>query len=181
MAATISINMRLTSLIENATCIQDLTPLLNIMFRLTEMKDMMKQQLSTMNISQKHDLYLKASPMDHVLPHHILQYIIGFNEDLRHSALVNKTFHTCYKSAQRLLLRRQQTDWQKEFNHLYSDFDNNRIINVYPSPHYNVLTLATQHARPGDTLLIHQGVYQFEQKYEVNKDITLIGYDSEVV
>eukprot|EP01083_Nonionella_stella_P149287 473870_1 len=112
MASPMLINQTLMSLIESATCIQDLTPLLNSMFRLMEMKDLVKQRLSAMNISQKRDLHFNVSPMDELLPHHIIQYMIGFNEDLRNVALVNKTFHKCSQSAQLLLLRQQQTDWQ---------------------------------------------------------------------
>eukprot|EP01083_Nonionella_stella_P148544 470381_1 len=131
MSSPILITQTLVSLVERATCIQELTPLLNSMFRLTEMKDIVKQRLSAMNISQKRDLHLKVSPMDELLPHHIIQYMVGFNEDHRNVALVNKTFHKCSQSAQRLLLRQQQTDWQREFNDLHSDFGNNRITHVY--------------------------------------------------
>eukprot|EP01083_Nonionella_stella_P062669 162944_1 len=95
MASPTLINQALLSLIDSATCIHDLAPLLNIMFSLTEIKHITKQRLSTMNIAQKHDLHLKASPMDELLPHDIVQYMIGFNEDLRDIALVNKTFHKC--------------------------------------------------------------------------------------
>eukprot|EP01083_Nonionella_stella_P258875 884295_1 len=181
MASSMSLNIKLISLVESATCIQDLTPLLNIVLGLTEIKDIVKQRLSVMNIPQKRDLYLKAAPMDELLPRHIVQYMIGFNEDLRQTALVNKTFHKCCQSAQRLLLRQQQTDWQKEFTHLHSDFSNNRITNIYPSSHFNTLAFAIQHAKSGDTLLIHQGVYAFKQDYEVNKNIKCIGYDSNVI
>eukprot|EP01084_Bolivina_argentea_P058742 107242_1 len=146
MSSPILITQTLVSLVERATCIQDLTSLLNSMFRLTEMKDIVKQRLSAMNISQKRDLHLKVSPMDELLPHHIIQYIFGFNEDHRNVALVNKTFHKCSQSAQRILLRQQQTDWQREFNDLHSDFGNNRITHVYSSPHHNTLPLAIEHA-----------------------------------
>eukprot|EP01083_Nonionella_stella_P149286 473865_1 len=105
MASPMLINQTLMSLIESATCIQDLTPLLNSMFGLTGLKDIVKQRLSAMNISQKTDLHFKVSPMDEVLPHHIVQYMIGFSEDQRNVALVNKTFHQCCKSSQRLFLR----------------------------------------------------------------------------
>eukprot|EP01083_Nonionella_stella_P076070 207085_1 len=118
-----------------------------------------------------------APPMDEVLPHDIVQCIVGLNDDLRHIELVNKTFHKCCKSAQRLLLRQQETVWQKEFNQC---INNNRIINVYPSPHNNTLALAIQHAKSGDTLLIHKGVYQLQPGYEVNKSIKLIGYGCNV-
>eukprot|EP01083_Nonionella_stella_P282726 962069_1 len=155
MASPMLINQTLMSLTESATSIQDLTPLLNSMFRLTEMKDIVQQRLSTMNISEQTDLHFKVSPMDEVLPHHIVQYMIGFNEDPRHIALVNKTLHQCCKSSQRLFLRQQQTDWEREFNDLQSDFGNNRIINVYSSPHHNTLPLAIERARSGDTLVIH--------------------------
>eukprot|EP01083_Nonionella_stella_P259559 886099_1 len=181
MSSPILITQTLVSLVERATCIQDLTPLLNSMFRLTEMKDIVKQRLSAMNISQKRDLHLKVSPMDELLPHHIIQYMVGFNEDHRNVALVNKTFHKCSQSAQRLLLRQQQTDWQREFNDLHSDFGNNRITHVYSSPHHNTLRPAIEHAHAGDTLIIHQGVYEFEGEYEVEKNIKLIGYGSNVV
>eukprot|EP01083_Nonionella_stella_P174278 603690_1 len=137
MSSSILITKTLMSHIESATCIQDLIHLLNSMFRLTEMKDIVQQRLSTMNISEKTNLHFKVSPMNELLPHHIIQYIFGFNEDHRNVALVNKTFHKCSQSAQRLLLRQQQTDWQREFNDLHSDFGNNRIINVYSSPHHN--------------------------------------------
>eukprot|EP01083_Nonionella_stella_P030667 84038_1 len=156
MSSPILITQTLVSVVERATCIQDLTSLLNSMFRLTEMKDIVKQRLSAMNISQKRDLHLKVSPMDELLPHDIIQYMVGFNDDLRNVALVNKTFHQCCKSSQRLFLRQQQTDWEREFNALHSDFGNNRIINVYSSPNHN-LPLVIEHARSGDTLVIHQG------------------------
>eukprot|EP01083_Nonionella_stella_P187793 690897_1 len=100
MSSSILITQTLMSLIESATCIQDLTPLLNSMFGLTGLKDIVKQRLSAMNISQKRDLHFTVSPMDELLPQHIVQYMIGFNEDPRHIALVNKTFHQCCKSPQ---------------------------------------------------------------------------------
>eukprot|EP01083_Nonionella_stella_P104579 299945_1 len=134
-----------------------------------------------MDISEKTNLHFKVSPMDEVLPHHIVQYMIGFNEDQRNVALINKTFHQCCKSSQRLFLRQQQTDWEREFNALHSDFGNNRIINVYSSPHHNTLPLAIEHAQSGDTLVIHQGVYEFQEEYVMNKSIKLIGYGSNVV
>eukprot|EP01083_Nonionella_stella_P019146 53227_1 len=124
MASTVLLN-----LIESAKCVEDLNPLMNAMFGLKNMKDTMKQHLSTMNVSQKRDLHLKASPIDDVLPHHIVQHMIGFNDDLRPTALVNKTFHKCCKSSQRIFLRQQQTDLEKEFNDLHPDFGNNRIVN----------------------------------------------------
>eukprot|EP01083_Nonionella_stella_P030670 84045_1 len=181
MSSPILITQTLVSVVERATCIQDLTSLLNSMFRLTEMKDIVKQRLSAMNISQKRDLHLKVSPMDELLPHHIIQYMVGFNEDHRNVALVNKTFHKCSQSAQRLLLRQQQTDWQREFNDLHSDFGNNRITHVYSSTHQNTLPLAIEHAQEGDTLIIHQGVYEFEGEYAMDKNIKLIGYGSNVI
>eukprot|EP01083_Nonionella_stella_P215137 774587_1 len=182
MASPVLLNQTLMSLIDSATCIQDIKPLWNTMFGLTEMKNIMKQRLSTMNIAQKRDLHLKVSPMDETLPHHIVQYLIGFNDDLRHISLVNKTFHKCCESSQRLFLRQQETVWQKEFNALHSDFRNNRITHVYPSPHHNALILAMQHAQSGDTLLIHQGVYEFTKSYHAaNKSIKLIGYGSNVI
>eukprot|EP01084_Bolivina_argentea_P058743 107244_1 len=146
MSSPILITQTLVSLVERATCIQDLTSLLNSMFRLTEMKDIVQQRLSTMNISEKTNLHFKVPPMDEVLPHHIVQYMIGFSEDQRNVALVNKTFHQCCKSSQRLFLRQQQTDWEREFNDLQSDFGNNRITHVYSSPHHNTLPLAIEHA-----------------------------------
>eukprot|EP01083_Nonionella_stella_P117404 349854_1 len=152
---------------------------------------------SAMNISQKHVLHFKVSPMHELLPHDILQYMIGFNEDLRNVALVNKTFHRCSRSEQRLFLRQQQTDWEREFNdNCLIDFAKGRIINVYSSPRRNTLSLATQHARSGDTLVIHQGVYPFrfadprfsdydslylDMYPDVFKSIKLIRYDSNVV
>eukprot|EP01083_Nonionella_stella_P199082 730308_1 len=121
MASPSLINQTLMSLIDSTTCIKDLTPFMNIMFGLTEMKDIVKHRLSGMNISQKRDLHFKVSPMDELLPHRIVQYMIGFNEDLRPIALINKTFHKCCKSLQRLLLRQQQFASIKrqfiEFNH----------------------------------------------------------------
>eukprot|EP01083_Nonionella_stella_P151419 483721_1 len=182
MASPTLINQTLMSLIESAECIQDLIPFLKTLFGVQEMKDIIKHRLSTRNISQKRDLHLKVSPMDELLPHHIIQYLVGFNDDLRHIALVNKTFHKGCNSSQRVLLRQQQTDWEKEFNALHSDFTNkNRIINVYPSPHHNTLSLAIAYAQSGDTLLIHQGVYQFQEYYQVNKNIKLIGYGPNVI
>eukprot|EP01083_Nonionella_stella_P174279 603699_1 len=184
MASPVLLNQTLMSLIDSATCIQDIKPLWNTMFGLTEMKNIMKQRLSTMNIAQKRDLHLKVSPMDETLPHHIVQYLIGFNDDLRHISLVNKTFHKCCESSQRLFLRQQQSDWQKEFNELHPDFGNNRIVNVYPSSlsHVNPLRLAMQHAQSGDTLLLHQGIYEFDQVHEcVDENIKLIGWGSNVV
>eukprot|EP01083_Nonionella_stella_P273101 926387_1 len=115
-------NLKLVSTVENARCIQDLMPLLNSIFNLTEMKDIVKQRLSTLNIQQKQKAYLKASPIDEVLPRCIVQHIIGFNDDLRQTELVNKTFHECCDSVQRLVLRQQPMDWQSEFNNLHSDF-----------------------------------------------------------
>eukprot|EP01083_Nonionella_stella_P022693 62727_1 len=167
--------LNLFSLIESATCIQDLTPLLNIVFSLDEMKNLTKKRVSIMDIHQKQDSYLKVSPMDEVLPHCIVQYVIGFNEDLRTIQLVNQTFHECCDSAQRLWLRQQHTNWQAEFT------PDHRIINVYPSAHYNTLPLAIEHAQSGDTLIIHQGVYEFQQEYELDKNIKLIGYGSNVI
>eukprot|EP01083_Nonionella_stella_P134752 409942_1 len=183
MASSLSVNLKLVSLIESVTCIQDLMPFLNAMFGvspLTELKEIMKQRLSTMHIQQKHDLYLKASPMDEVLPQCIVEYVIGFNDDLRSIELVNKTFHKCCDSIQRRVLRKKETEWQTEFNKLHSDFKDNRIINVYPSTHHNTLPLAIEHAQSGDTLLIHQGVYQFKEPYTLNKSIKLIGYGPNV-
>eukprot|EP01083_Nonionella_stella_P170519 580457_1 len=174
MASSMSLNIKLISLVESATCIQDLTPLLNIVLGLTEIKDIVKQRLSVMNIPQKRDLYLKAAPMDELLPRHIVQYMIGFNEDLRQTALVNKTFHKCSKSSQRLLLQQTVTVWQNEFNNLHSDLGNNRIINVYPSMRCNTLPLAIQHAQSGDTLIIHEGTYVFQQDYRMDKNIKFI-------
>eukprot|EP01083_Nonionella_stella_P280658 954762_1 len=183
MSSPMLITQALVSLIENATCVQDLTPLLNAMFnsRLTEIKNIAKQRLSAMNISQKRDLHFKVSPMDELLPHDIIQYMVGFNDDLRNVALVNKTFHKCCKSARILFLRQQQTDWQLEFNDLHSDFGNNRIVNVFSSPHQNTLSLAIQRAQSGDTLVIHEGVYAFQEEYEMDKSIKLIGHGSNVI
>eukprot|EP01083_Nonionella_stella_P170518 580454_1 len=137
----------------------------------------------TMGTEEKQDLHLKALPIDELLPHHVIQYMIGFNGDLRHIELVNKTFHKSCKSSQRLFLRQQQTDWQKEFNDLHSDFGSNRMLNVYPSPRplCNTLALAIRHAQSGDTLLIHEGVYVFEESYEMDKNIKLIGHGSNVI
>eukprot|EP01083_Nonionella_stella_P214800 773646_1 len=182
MASSTLINMKLISLIDSATCIQDLTPLLTGMFELTQnvLKDILKQQLSTMDIAQTYELHLKAWPMDDILPHHIVQYMIGFSGDFT-VALVNKTFNQCCKSAQRIVLRQQKTDLQQEFNDLHLDLTNNSIINVYPSPHRNMLSLAIEHAQAGDTLLIHEGVYEFQQDYQLSKNIKLIGYGSDVI
>eukprot|EP01083_Nonionella_stella_P073808 199817_1 len=181
MVSSLSINLKLVSLIETATCIQDLIPLLTNIFGLAEVKDIMKQRVSTMNIQQKRDLHLKVSPMDDVLPECIVQHVMGFNDDLRQIALVNKTFHQCCDSVQRLVLRQKRTEWQTEFNDLHSDFKNNRIINVYPSTHQNTLPLAMEHAQSGDTLLIHQGVYQFQEPYVLKKNLKLIGYCPDVL
>eukprot|EP01083_Nonionella_stella_P218317 782990_1 len=178
--SSVCINLELVSLIETATCIQDLTPLLSKVVGLAEMKDILKQRVSTMDIQQKRDLYFKGSPMDDVLPQCIVQSVIGFNDDLRQIALVNKTFHKCCDSVQALVLKKKKTDLQTEFNDLHSDFKNNRIINVYPSTHHNIntLRLAMEHAQSGDTLLIHQGVYQFQEPYVLKKNLKLIGYCS---
>eukprot|EP01083_Nonionella_stella_P316336 1146487_1 len=143
---------------------------------MAEVKDIVKQRVSNMNIQQKRDLHLKVSPMDDVLPECIVQHVMGFNDDLRQIALVNKTFHQCCDSVQRLVLRQKRTEWQTEFNDLHSDFKNNRIINVYPSTHQNTLPLAMEYAQSGDTLLIHQGVYQFQEPYVLKKNLKLIGY-----
>eukprot|EP01083_Nonionella_stella_P218318 782992_1 len=178
--SSVCINLELVSLIETATCIQDLTPLLSKVVGLAEMKDILKQRVSTMDIQQKRDLYFKGSPMDDVLPQCIVQSVIGFNDDLRQIALVNKTFHKCCDSVQALVLKKKKTDLQTEFNDLHSDFKNNRIINVYPSTHHNIntLRLAMEHAQSGDTLFIHQGVYQLPRSYQYvwKKSIKLIGY-----
>eukprot|EP01083_Nonionella_stella_P273100 926386_1 len=174
MASLLCSNLKLVSIVGNATCIQDLMPLLNSIFDLTEMKDIVKQRLSTLNVQQKQKACLKASPMDEVLPRCIVQHIIGFNDDLRQTKLVNKIFHECCDSVQRLVLdvlRQQPTNWQSEFTNLHSDFKDNRIINVYPSAHYNTLPCAIEHAQPGDTLLIHQGVYEFHDSYNLYKNI----------
>eukprot|EP01083_Nonionella_stella_P073809 199818_1 len=176
MVSSLSVNLKLVSLIERATCIQDLIPLLTNISCMAEIKDILKHRVSTMNIQQKRDLHLKVSPMDDVLPECIVQHVMGFNDDLRQIALVNKTFHQCCDSVQRLVLRQKRTEWQTEFNDLHSDFKNNRIINVYPSTHQNTLPLAMEHAQSGDTLLIHQGVYQFQEQYALKKNLKLIGY-----
>eukprot|EP01083_Nonionella_stella_P077675 212237_1 len=136
------------------------------------MKDILKQRVT----QQKRDLYLKGSPMDDVLPQCIVQHVIGFNDDLRQIALVNKTLHKCCDSVQALVLKKKKTDLQTEFNDLHSDFKDNRIIHVYPSTHHNTLCLAVEHAQSGDTLLIHQGVYEFQRRYKLDKSIKLIGY-----
>eukprot|EP01083_Nonionella_stella_P009226 26678_1 len=179
--SSVCINLELVSLIETATCIQDLTPLLSKVVGLAEMKDILKQRVSTMDIQQKRDLYLKVSPMDDVLPQCIVQSVIGFNDDLRQIALVNKTFHKCCDSVQGLVLKKKKTDLQTEFNDLHSDFKDSRIIHVYPSTYHNALRLAVEHAQSGDTLLIHQGVYEFQEHYKLNKSIKLIGYGPNVL
>eukprot|EP01083_Nonionella_stella_P119176 356118_1 len=135
----------------------------------------------TMGTEEKQDLHLKALPIDELLPHHVIQYMIGFNGDLRHIELVNKTFHKCSKSSQRLLLQQTVTVWQNEFNDLHSDLGNNRIINVYPSMRCNTLPLAIQHAQSGDTLIIHEGTYVFQQDYRMDKNIKFIGHGSNVI
>eukprot|EP01083_Nonionella_stella_P030671 84046_1 len=181
MASALSLNLKLDSLIEGATCIDDLTPLLNSIFGLEEIKDLLKQRISTMNIQRQQNMYLKAAPMDDVLPHCILQHTIGFIEDLREITLVNKAFFKCCGSIQRLFIKQKETDWQAEFTDLHSDFNDRRIINVYPSCQNNVLPLAIEHARSGDTLLIHEGIYVFGDEYEMNKNMKLIGYGPNVV
>eukprot|EP01083_Nonionella_stella_P030672 84050_1 len=183
MASALSLNLKLDSLIEGATCIDDLTPLLNSIFGLEEIKDLLKQRISTMNIQRQQNMYLKAAPMDDVLPHCILQHTIGFIEDLRDIALVNKAFHKCCDSIQRLLIKQKETDWQTEFTDLHSDFNDGRIIHVYPDPswRHNMLQRAIQYAQSGDTLLIHEGNYEFNHAYELNENIKLIGYGPNVV
>eukprot|EP01083_Nonionella_stella_P080735 221967_1 len=179
MASSMFIDAKLISLVERATCVQDLTPLLNVIFGVAEMKNLVKQKLSTMYTQQKQSLYAKASPMDDVLPEHIVQYMIGFT-DLRNLDLVNKSFQKCCNSVKRLVIRQYETNWQKEFNDL-SDFSKNKIINVYPSQHYNHLPLAIQHAQSGDTLLLYPGTYIYYDAMSIDKSIKLIGYNSNVI
>eukprot|EP01083_Nonionella_stella_P182727 658190_1 len=183
MESSFSVNLKLDSLIEGTTCIRVLTSLLNSICSLEEIKGFVKQRVSAMDIEQKQNLYLKAAPMDDVLPHCILQHTIGFIEDLRDIALVNKAFHKCCDSIQRLLIKQKETDWQTEFTDLHSDFNDGRIIHVYPDPswRHNMLQRAIQYAQSGDTLLIHEGNYEFNHAYELNENIKLIGYGPNVV
>eukprot|EP01083_Nonionella_stella_P099095 278670_1 len=184
MASPKFIDAKLTSFIESVTCVADLTPLLDVMFGLTEMKNLVKQKLSIMNAQQKQKLYVKAAPMDEVLPEHIVQYMIGFT-DLKNLELVNKSFRKYCNSVKRFVIRQGQTKWEKEFNELHSDLRNKRIINVYPSPHYNTLPLAIRHAQSGDTLLLFPGTYSYVDIHMtgecIEKNIKLIGYNSKAI